>query len=116
MRQNYADWLYRQDVRLFFWFNHRLNFSALDRVLGMLTHLGGAFFTILMTFSVALFAPESWSRAGGQALISLTVSHLLAVGLKRKFKRIRPRQCLRTRLSLPDILQLFFLLSRPFCL
>ncbi|WP_311847808.1 hypothetical protein [Paenibacillus larvae] len=65
MRQNYADWLYRQDVRLFFWFNHRLNFSALDRVLGMLTHLGGAFFTILMTFSVALFAPESWSRAGG---------------------------------------------------
>ncbi|MEV2627434.1 hypothetical protein [Paenibacillus larvae] len=67
MRQNYADWLYRQDVRLFFWFNHRLNFSALDRVLGMLTHLGGAFFTILMTFSVALFAPESWSRAGGGA-------------------------------------------------
>lgn len=90
MRQNYVDWLYRQDVRLFFWFNHKLNFSILDYILGILTHLGGAAFTILMTLSAALFAPESWSKAGWEALISLTVSHLIAVGLKRRFKRIRP--------------------------
>ncbi|MEV3713209.1 phosphatase PAP2 family protein, partial [Paenibacillus larvae] len=34
--------------------------------------------------------PPPAPPAPPQALISLTVSHLLAVGLKRKFKRIRP--------------------------
>ncbi|MCR8644863.1 phosphatase PAP2 family protein [Paenibacillus sp. N1-5-1-14] len=78
------------EKRLFYWCNKAIHAPILDRLFEVLTHLGGAIFTITFTLGFALFAPNTLSRIGWQSLIALTVSHLIVALIKRKFRRIRP--------------------------
>lgn len=88
-------WLKRVDHQLFVWCNQRISHSVLDRLLGWITHMGGATFTIAFAVLVTWFAPEGWRAAGLQCLLALTFSHIFAVILKRKVQRIRPFRILQ---------------------
>ncbi|XID92741.1 phosphatase PAP2 family protein [Paenibacillaceae bacterium WGS1546] len=83
-------WLKRVDHRLFVWCNQRISHSVLDLLLGWITHLGGATFTIACAVLVIWLAPGGWGFAGVQILLALTFSHIAAVIIKRKVQRIRP--------------------------
>lgn len=90
------DWkkLYHYDKRLFFWCNHSLSHSLLDRIFRWLTHLGGATFTVACTLTLALLAPGKWSAAGWQSFAALSISHMIAVVIKRRYQRKRPYEAL----------------------
>lgn len=83
-------WLKRFDHNLFVWCNQRISHAVLDQLLGWITHMGGATFTILCAVLVAWLAPEGWSDIGMQSLLALTFSHIIAVIIKKKVQRIRP--------------------------
>lgn len=95
MRHRYYLRLREYDNRLFLWCNHSLSHPWLDRILKGVTHLGSAAFTIALTISVVVFATGSWQRAGWHSLIALTLSHLLAVLIKKRFQRTRPYEALQ---------------------
>lgn len=83
-------WLQQHERRIFFWFNRRLQHSALDFALSRITHLGGAIFTIVFTLCLTLFAETSWRFVGLQSLIALAVSHIPVALLKKRYPRLRP--------------------------
>lgn len=80
----------RMDQTLFFWCNQRLNHWLLDRLFGWITHLGGALFTVICAVALASFTAGEFSRIGVQSLITLAVSHIVVVLIKRKVRRDRP--------------------------
>jgi len=86
----YLQRLYVHDQRMFLWCNRTICHTMLDRIFGLLTHIGGATFTIFCTLSVALFAPGLWSAAGWKSFAALSISHLIAAVAKKRFQRIRP--------------------------
>lgn len=95
MKHRYYLRLREYDNRLFLWCNHSLSHPWLDLILKGLTHLGSAAFTIALTISVVVFATGTWQRAGWLSLIALTLSHLLAVVIKKRFQRTRPYEALQ---------------------
>ena len=91
-------WLHVGEHRMLFWANRRsLNASInrwLGRWLGLVTHLGGATFTIATSLLIGLLAPQPWSTAGWQSLVAVALSHIPVAIVKRKVKRLRPYQAL----------------------
>lgn len=90
MMSRSLQWILFQERRLFFWCNHTIRHSILDRTFAIITHLGGASFTIICTLAIALFAPDLWSMVGWQSFAALLISHLIAIIIKKKVQRIRP--------------------------
>jgi len=90
MKSPYLQRLQHHEKRMFLWCNRTIRHSVLDRVLGFLTHMGGATFTIFCSLSLALFAPGKWSITGWQCLAALSVSHFLAAVIKKRMRRMRP--------------------------
>ncbi|MEF3304744.1 phosphatase PAP2 family protein [Paenibacillus sp. GYB003] len=93
------------DSRLFRWCNRTIRHSALDRLFGWFTHLGGALFTISFVLAFVLFASEPWRSVGWKSLVSLTISHLVAVIIKRKVDRVRPYMAMREVITGPKPLK-----------
>lgn len=89
MKRSYLKWLHHEK-RFFIWFNQTISHFVLDRFFGLLTHIGGATFTIIASLSVALFAPGIWRIVGWQSFIALSVSFVITTVIKRKIQRIRP--------------------------
>ncbi|MNU82214.1 Undecaprenyl-diphosphatase BcrC [compost metagenome] len=83
-------WLQDQEHKVFYWCNHKISHPFLDRTSPVLTHMGGAVFTITTTLSISVFAPYPWKAAGCQSLAALAVSHLFAVMIKKLTGRARP--------------------------
>jgi len=83
-------WLYRKELRLFFYINHKLHHAILQYILNILTHIGGAAVTIVSTLSIALFSEGTLSKTGWQAFTALSVSHLPVAVIKRLYPRLRP--------------------------
>jgi undecaprenyl-diphosphatase len=83
-------WLKKVDQSMFVWCNQRISHFVLDWLFGLITHIGGATFTILCAVLVAWFAPDDWSLAGLKSLAALAFSHLIAIIIKKKMRRIRP--------------------------
>ncbi|MBP3039537.1 phosphatase PAP2 family protein [Bacillaceae bacterium Marseille-Q3522] len=98
-------WFLKQDESLFYKCNHlpKLYIS----ILSFITHFGGARFTIGSQLLLLLLAPREWRLTVAAACLSLTVSHLLAVVLKRLFLRIRPY------IALPDAIAYGYLFKDP---
>jgi undecaprenyl-diphosphatase len=78
------------DERLFYWCNQKLRHTLLDKLLRLISHLGSAAFTVICTLSIALFAEQPWVRIGWQSFTALSVSHLIAVVVKKTAQRQRP--------------------------
>ncbi|GAB6928091.1 phosphatase PAP2 family protein [Paenibacillus sp. JCM 10914] len=84
------DWLQQHDRLLFRWCNRKISNKTVDFLLSLVTHMGGATFTIVLTLSIALFAPEPWNVMGWQSFAALVLSFIITALIKRKMRRIRP--------------------------
>nr|WP_261306284.1 phosphatase PAP2 family protein [Paenibacillus andongensis] len=83
-------WLRKADHSMFVWCNQKVNHIVLDWLFGLITHMGGATFTILCAVLVIWYAPDDWGAVGLQSLAALALSHVIAVIIKKKMRRIRP--------------------------
>jgi undecaprenyl-diphosphatase len=88
--------LYRmlQEVErpLFMHVNIRWNRSALNWLFYTLSLLAGATFSLCISLTAGLFAPEPWSSAGWEAFAAVIVSHIPVAIAKRSAPRLRPHQ------------------------
>ncbi|SER80968.1 phosphatase PAP2 family protein [Salipaludibacillus aurantiacus] len=78
------------DINIFQYVNGQLRCKVLDLTLPKLTHLGGASFTLSILALLLFISNFSNSHAALTALASLTVSHVIAHFLKKKYCRERP--------------------------
>ncbi|MBB6215949.1 undecaprenyl-diphosphatase [Anaerosolibacter carboniphilus] len=78
------------DIKLFYIVNDGFKCSLLDRIIPMITGLGGAFFTITISLILALLGKGPLKIAGWQCLATLATSHILVHYLKKVFTRPRP--------------------------
>ncbi|MEC0226404.1 phosphatase PAP2 family protein [Paenibacillus alba] len=90
IKSSYWQRLHNHEKRMFFWCNHVISHTFLDRTFGLLTHMGGAMFTIIGSLSIALLTSGLWRSAGWQSFAALSASHLVAALIKKKVQRIRP--------------------------
>jgi undecaprenyl-diphosphatase len=82
------------DTITFYWLNRTLRARYLDRIMPMITHLGGAIVSVSLSL-VFLLANDSLLRNLGKHLaMSLLISHLIVVFCKKSFPRRRPHQAL----------------------
>ncbi len=81
-----AVWLRNGDSRMLYFINHSLRCPFLNRWMSIITHLGGAAFTISW-FAVSLLFS---AKFGFEGLIALASSHLLVQVLKKSCSRPRP--------------------------
>jgi undecaprenyl-diphosphatase len=91
-------WLVSSEQRMLHWANRRPVHQGmnlwLSRWLGLITHTGGATFTLVSAVLCALLAPGPWRTAGWQCAVGVAVSHIPVAIVKRKFSRLRPYQAL----------------------
>ncbi|MNW39679.1 putative undecaprenyl-diphosphatase YbjG [compost metagenome] len=78
------------DQQIFMGINGRLHRSSLNFWLYHLTHLGGAWFTIIFCLFMWFITPQPWSRAGLQAGVALALSHIPVAAAKKAYPRLRP--------------------------
>jgi undecaprenyl-diphosphatase len=85
------------DIKLFYMVNDGFKCSILDRIIPLITELGGVFFTITASLILALLGKGPLRIAGWQCLATLVTSHIAVHYLKKVFTRPRPF------LNIPDI-------------
>ncbi|URN92769.1 MAG: phosphatase PAP2 family protein [Candidatus Pristimantibacillus lignocellulolyticus] len=89
------------EERLLIWANRRLShhmaFRFMHNWMNIITHLGGATFTISFSLLLAIAAKGEIAAIGWKCLTTLAISHIPVALLKHKFRRLRPYQ------SLPDV-------------
>ena len=78
------------DQKIFKGINGRLHRKSLSIGFYYITHLGGAWFTIIATLLIWYFSANPWSRLGIQALVALALSHIPVAIAKKIYPRIRP--------------------------
>lgn len=87
-----AQWVRGGDVLTFFWVNQRWKSSVLDRLMPVITHLGGAVWTIGLTLAFLLSGNSFLRDAGIHLAFSLAISHVVVVLCKNFLPRRRPYQ------------------------
>ena len=85
-----VSWLQVREQRMFHFINRRLQHAALDRLLGGITHLGGATATILSALSILIFGTSGWRTVGLECTASLVIGFIPVAVIKRKYPRLRP--------------------------
>lgn len=85
-----VSWLQSSEQRMFSFINQRIQHNLLDRILGTITHLGGATLTISLSILLWYFGSTGWSITGLECLVALTISHIPVAIIKRKYPRLRP--------------------------
>ncbi|MBU9713758.1 phosphatase PAP2 family protein [Evansella tamaricis] len=83
-------WLVTSDTHVFHYVNQQMRCRAFDYILPKLTHLGGATSTISSLLLIMLLSGEIVRSWAIQALISLTVSHIIVHFIKKAYCRERP--------------------------
>lgn len=89
-------WMTSRDIQIFGFINKQLQCRFLDAVMPRITHMGGASFTITATLLLIAFFSGVTRLWAIQALISLSLSHLIVRIVKSGYPRQRPY------LTLPD--------------
>lgn len=85
VKMGWGDWVKERERRMFNTLNGKYRTPLLDRIMRVLTHVGGASFSsILLLLLVIIY---NFPLNG---LIALVTSHLLIQVLKRSFRRRRP--------------------------
>ncbi|MEW9124238.1 MAG: phosphatase PAP2 family protein [Thermotaleaceae bacterium] len=78
------------DLKLFYIFNDGFKCNVLDKLIPLMTSLGGAFFTITTSITFIVFGGNPLKIIGWQCLATLASSHIFVHYLKKKFTRPRP--------------------------
>ncbi|HIW33569.1 MAG TPA: phosphatase PAP2 family protein [Candidatus Paenibacillus intestinavium] len=96
--EKWISWLRIHEERLLIWANrrlsHRMVFRFIHNWMSIITHLGGATFTICFSLLLAISAKGEVAVIGWKCLTTLAISHIPVAILKRKFRRLRPYQSL----------------------
>lgn len=100
-----AGWIQGQDIRIFQFVNRHLQCRLLDLVMPRITHLGGATFNIMTTVLCILIFSGAVRHWAVEALIALTISHLIVRLLKSIYFRPRPYLTLADARTFPNPLQ-----------
>ena len=82
--------LYELDCHLFRQINHYFDRRVLNRFLNVVTHLGGAKFSITFTLLLIILTSHSTRLTAIASAISLAVSHIPVAIVKKIFPRQRP--------------------------
>lgn len=82
------------DIYLLWLMNYRIRCFPLDKMMPLITHLGGTIITISFTLSLILFGNNKLSLLGAEIAISLSISQVIVQTLKRKVNRPRPHTVL----------------------
>lgn len=83
-------WMTSRDIQIFSFVNKQLQCRFLDAVMPRITHMGGATFTITITLLLIFFFSGVTRLWAIQALISLSLSHLIVRIVKSGYPRQRP--------------------------
>src|SRR5690554_1356854 len=81
----WVDWLRESEIRVLQTLNGRYRAPWLDRIMKLLTHIGGASFSSVLLLLLTFMYDFPWD-----GLIALVASHLVIQILKRSFRRRRP--------------------------
>lgn len=84
--KRFVSWLQQHENRMFLWINKRMRRTYLDRFFNMITHLGGATFTVTAALCLSIFGQDSWRLAGLQSCIALAVSHVPVALFKKTIR------------------------------
>ncbi len=79
-----------KDIQAFYYLNTRIKNNLMNRLMLLITHLGGASFTISLTIVWILVRPVFNPYIGWELLLVLSSSHLFVHIIKRKINRQRP--------------------------
>lgn len=86
--------LYTTDLNTLMLFNSSIKCRALDRIMPVITHMGGAAGTISCCLLIIIFGTGEVRKMGIQALAALVLSHVLVHFLKKSVCRLRPKDVL----------------------
>lgn len=98
-------WLHQADRTIFLTINHKFHHRILDRVLGIITHLGGATFCIVLTLTLFFWSSEPWRTISLHCILALVLSHIPVAIFKRKLQRLRPYLVLPEAKTVPKPLK-----------
>lgn len=94
---NWVDYFYNKDTRIFMYFNQKIRCKPLDLLMPRITHMGGAFFTIVMCLAMYAFGEGPARVAAQDAIITISGSQ----GIVQLGKNLVNRQ--RPYLVLPEV-------------
>ncbi len=86
--------LYTTDLNTLLIFNNSIKCKLLDRIMPLVTHLGGAVSTITCCVLIIALGKGEVRMMGVKALAALAVSHVLVHLLKNRVCRLRPKDVL----------------------
>lgn len=78
------------DCQLFYYFNNRVRCHLLDRIMPVITNLGGATFTVIFCFMLMVWGEGELRLAANRASLALSSSFIVGYYLKKLFNRPRP--------------------------
>lgn len=82
--------IFENDIRILYAFNIIYKRKLFDKLMPMITHLGGPVFTILMPLLMIFGGNDYLKECGKNCLISLSTSHICVHFIKKAFSRQRP--------------------------
>jgi undecaprenyl-diphosphatase len=86
--------LYQKDINWVSFFNIKLKCKFFDKILPLVTFIGSAAICVSICLLMIGLGKTSNRHIGFEALVALTVSHLVVQALKRSVCRIRPKDIL----------------------
>jgi len=86
----FVTWVASHDKRIFSLINQQLRCKVLDIVLPKITHLGGALITITSLLVIIAFTKGEIRLWSIEAILSLSLSHVVVHIIKKIYRRIRP--------------------------
>ena len=86
--------LYTTDLNTLMIFNNLIKCRILDKVMPIITYLGSATVTISTCLIIIAMGNGAVRKVGFQALLALTLSHLMVHILKNSVCRLRPKDVL----------------------
>ncbi len=96
-----TSWITTRDLNLFKFVNRQLQCKFLDVLMPRMTHLGGATFCIMVLVFCAIFFSGAVTQWSIEAMVSLTISHLIVRVIKSRYHRQRPYLTLANARTFP---------------
>ena len=84
--------LYEKDLNALFLFNSSIKCRLLDKIMPVLTNIGGSSITISTCLMIIAIGDGEIRKLGLQALAALALSHLFVHVLKKSVCRLRPKE------------------------
>ncbi|AGB42427.1 membrane-associated phospholipid phosphatase [Halobacteroides halobius DSM 5150] len=84
-----------QDIKLFYFLNRRIKCRLLDWLMPLVTHLGGAIFTIAFGGLLFFLGEQNLKQVGSEIILSVLISGTVVQVIKRIINRNRPYKILK---------------------